>query len=137
MNISDLPAFNASLNALSAVLLWFGRQAIQGGNRLRHQRLMLCALSSSALFLASYLYYHFHHAMTRYPSSGWDQWVYYAILATHVPLAILMLPFIGLALWHAHRGDFQKHVQITHRVWPVWMYVSVSGVVIYLMLYQL
>ena len=136
MSIGDLPTLNATLNGVAAILLGWGRWAIHRGHRSLHKKLMMGALISSALFLTSYLIYHFHHVVTRYPGYGWDRWLYFLILATHIPLAILMLPFIFIAVRHAFRGDFQKHVQVTKRVWPVWMYVSVTGVIIYLMLYR-
>lgn len=138
MDVSDLPALNASLNAIAAVLLFAGRSAIVGkGDRSRHRTLMVCALGVSALFLCSYLYYHAHVGHTVYTGQGVMRVLYFTILATHVPLAGLMVPFILAAVWFAFRGKFEKHRRLVRVVWPVWMYVSVTGVLIYVMLYLL
>ncbi|MBZ0123108.1 MAG: DUF420 domain-containing protein, partial [Roseovarius sp.] len=97
---------------------------------------MIAALCASALFLVCYLYYHYTATgMTPYAKQGISRYLYYTILATHVPLAALMIPFIAAAVWHAARRRFDRHVRITRILWPVWMYVSVTGVVIYVMLY--
>jgi uncharacterized membrane protein YozB (DUF420 family) len=132
-----LPTVNAVLNGSAAVCLWFGRRAIAAGDRNRHRSWMTGALAASGLFLACYLYYHFHVGATRYQGAGIARWVYFAILLTHTPLATLMLPFVGAAVWFAIRGDFKRHTRITRVLWPVWMYVSVTGVLIYAILYIL
>lgn len=138
MDLPVLPTINASLNGLAAVLLFLGWRAIKSGNRERHRALMIAALASSAAFLACYLYYHYTAVgLTRYQGQGILRYTYFLILLTHTPLAALMTPFILAAVWFAAKGQFAKHTRITRWLWPVWMYVSVTGVVIYLMLYIL
>ena len=134
----SLPTINAVLNGGAAVLLLVGRVAIANGKSKGHQRLMLGALAMSAAFLSCYLYYHFvFHGLTRYQGQGVMRAVYFFILLTHTPLAAIMPPFIGLAVWHAVQGRLDKHTRITRWLWPVWMYVSVTGVLIYVLLYLL
>jgi uncharacterized membrane protein YozB (DUF420 family) len=136
MQINDLPAVNATLNALSAALLLLGFVLIKQGKREAHRACMLSALGTSALFLTCYLVYHFHHLTTRFTHPGWPKMVYYLILFTHIPLAVGVLPFILLAVWRALHGEYEKHKKLVRYVWPIWMYVSVTGVLVYLMLYQ-
>jgi uncharacterized membrane protein YozB (DUF420 family) len=135
MTYSDLPTLNAALNGVAAVLLLAGRMAIKQGRRIAHIRFMTAALVVSTLFLTSYLIYHAQHLTTKYTGEGLLRVVYFVVLATHIPLAGLMVPFILAAVWFAWRGRFDRHVTLVRWVWPVWMYVSVTGVVIYLMLY--
>lgn len=136
MSVADLPKLNALLNASATVLLCLGYVAIRKGQTTRHRNFMVAALVVSAAFLASYLTYHYMvQGVTRYQGEGLMRVVYFAILLTHTPLATLMTPFIAAAVWFAFRGQFGRHVKITRWLWPVWMYVSVTGVVIYLMLY--
>lgn len=138
MGIRDLPALNAVLNGTAALLLFFGRKAVKTGKVNHHKTLMLSGVGVSAFFLSSYLVYHFNtQVVTRYAGQGWDRWMYYSILLTHIPLAILMVPFILMALWFAWRKQFERHARITRWLWWVWMYVSVTGVAIYVMLYLL
>jgi putative membrane protein len=138
MTVHDLPAVNASLNGVSALLLGAGWLAIRRGRRDQHKRLMLTAVATSAAFLACYLYYHFQvRLVTRYPGEGLDRTVYLFILITHIALAPLIVPFVAAAVWQAVRGRFDRHVRITRWLWPAWMYVSVTGVAIYVMLYVL
>jgi putative membrane protein len=96
---------------------------------------MIAAMITSAVFLGCYLYYHAHHLVTRYQGEGILRPIYFLILGTHVPLAIVVLPAAIAAVVQALRGRFDKHVRITRWLWPVWMYVSVTGVLVYLMLY--
>ncbi len=138
MTVQDLPAVNASLNGAATVLLFAGWVAIKKRkNRQAHKWFMTGALACSTVFLGCYLYYHYYARMTPFPGDGLLRYVYYAILITHVPLAALMVPFILAAVWFAYRGRFEAHTRITRWLWPVWMYVSVTGVVIYVMLYQM
>jgi uncharacterized membrane protein YozB (DUF420 family) len=138
MTAHDLPAVNASLNGLAALLLGAGWVAVRRGRRDAHRALMLSALAVSAAFLACYLYYHFQvRLVTRYEGAGPDRLLYLFVLVTHIVLAPLVVPFCGLAIWHAARGRFDRHVRITRWLWPAWMYVSVTGVAIYAMLYVL
>lgn len=132
------PTFNAAMNGCAALMLILGWRAIRRHDQQRHRNFMLAALAFSAVFLASYLTYHFTAgAVTRYEGAGWMRRLYFAVLLTHTPLATLMVPAIGAALWFAYRRRFAVHARITRWLWPVWLYVSVTGVVIYLMLYIL
>lgn len=136
MAVQDLPLINAILNGLATVFLFSGWLAIKKNLRDLHRKLMVSAFLTSALFLSCYLYYHFNaQVMTTYPGSGAMKWLYYFILATHVPIATLMVPFIFAALYQAQKGNFEKHKKIVRWLWPAWMYVSITGVLIYLMLY--
>jgi len=137
MNI-HLPTVNACLNGLAGIFLFLGWRSIKRGNRVIHQRMMVAALISSALFLCSYLFYHFTiQGITKYQGEGLWRVIYFFILLTHTPLAVIIVPFCITAVIHAMKGRFEKHVRITKWLFPVWMYVSITGVIIYLMLYVL
>lgn len=135
MTVSDLPALNAILNGIATVLLIAGYISIKRNRQEVHKRFMIAALIVSACFLVSYLIYHGQVGSVPYPHHDWTRPVYFAILIPHVFLAAVMVPFILAAVWYALRGDFRRHTRLTRWVWPVWVYVSVTGVVIYLMLY--
>lgn len=137
MSLPLLPTVNAALNAVASVLLLLGWFAIRSKDRAAHRNYMIGALVCSALFLTCYLYYHANVGSVRYEGQGPLRVVYFTILLTHTPLAAVMTPFILAAVWFAIKGRFDRHTQITKRLWPVWMYVSVTGVLIYLMLYVL
>jgi uncharacterized membrane protein YozB (DUF420 family) len=138
MTVYDLPAVNATLNAIAACFLFAAWLAIKRWKSLpAHLTLMVCALICSAAFLACYVYYHYHAGSRPYEGEGWLRVVYFAVLITHVPLAAFMVPFILAAVWYAARRKFETHRKIVRYLWPVWMYVSVTGVIIYVMLYQL
>ena len=139
MAVENLPAVNASLNGLATLLLLAGFWAIKvKHNTNLHRTFMGAALACSAVFLSCYLYYHYNAgAMTKFEGEGAIRLLYFAILITHIPLAALMTPFILAAVWFAIRGQFARHQKIVRWVWPVWMYVSVTGVLIYVMLYRL
>ena len=135
MGIQDLPAVNASLNALAAVFLTAGYLLIRAGRQRAHERCMLAALATSTLFLACYLVYHYNVGSKPYEGQGLLRQIYFTILVTHVVLAASVVP---LALVTASRGlrqRFDAHVRIARWTLPIWLYVSVTGVVIYLMLY--
>ena len=137
MQISDLPAVNATLNGLAAIFLTTGYVLIRRGRRELHKRCMLAALTTSALFLVSYVIYHVNIGSRPFPGQGVIRVVYFAILITHVILAVVILP---LALTTAARGltaQYDRHVRLARWTLPLWLYVSVTGVVIYLMLYRL
>lgn len=137
LDIADLPALNATLNAISAILLTAGYILIRRGRPDLHKRCMLAALTTSALFLTSYLIYHYNTGSRPFQGQGVVRVVYFAILITHVVLAITILP---LALTTTARGltaQYDRHVRIARWTLPVWLYVSVTGVVVYLMLYQM
>ena len=137
MDVTDLPALNATLNGIAAAFLVAGYVLIRQGRRAAHKRCMLAALTASALFLVSYVIYHANVGSRPFPGQGAIRVIYFAILITHVVLAAAILP---LALTTTARGlwsQFDRHVRIARWTLPIWLYVSVTGVVIYLMLYQL
>lgn len=136
MTAQDLPSVNAFLNSISALFLVLGFIAIKSGNRKRHARMMMCALATSLAFLISYLYYHFSvRLVTHYQGQGILRGIYFFVLGTHTPLAALVAPASLVAIWFAIRKQFEKHKRVTRWLWPVWLYVNVTGVLIYLMLY--
>jgi len=137
MNISDLSSVNAILNSISTVLLIIGYIQIKKQHRENHKKIMLGALGVSALFLTSYLIYHYYVGSVPYPHYDWTRSLYFAILIPHVILAALMTPFILIAVWFALREKFDKHRRLARWVFPVWLFVSLSGVAVYVMLYQL
>jgi len=136
VDVTDLPALNATLNAVAAVLLLTGYVLIRRGRKAAHKRAMLGALSTSALFLVSYVIYHLKAGSVPYQGQGLLRVVYFAILVTHVILAATVLPLALVTAARGLRGDFSRHVRIARWTFPIWMYVSVTGVVIYLMLYR-
>lgn len=137
MTASDLPTLNAFLNGTSAILLIFGRIFIKQNRPDLHKRFMIAALASSVLFFISYLIYHNHVGSIPYLKQDWTRPVYFAILIPHTILATVMVPFIIAAVIFALKGRFEKHKRLVRWVWPVWIFVSVSGIVVYLMLYVL
>lgn len=137
MSLRELPALNAALNATSAALLLAGYLLIRAGRRNAHRAAMLLALVSSSAFLACYLYYHFHVGSVRFARTGALRALYLAILLTHTVLAVAILPLIAVTLSRALRGRFDAHRRIARVTLPLWVYVSVTGVVIYWMLYRL
>jgi len=137
MQISDLPALNATLNGLSALFLATGYILIRRGDRVNHQRAMLGALGASALFLVSYVVYHANVGSKPFPGQGSIRAIYFSILVTHVVLAAVILPLALVTATRALRARFDAHVRIARWTFPLWMYVSITGVVIYLMLYRL
>jgi len=130
-----LPPVNAALNATSAVLLSLGWLAIRAGRRERHRALMLAALATSALFLASYLTRVALTGTHRFPGTGLLRTAYVAVLGSHTVLAAVALPLVLRTLWLALRGRFDAHRRIARWTLPVWLYVSATGVVVYVMLY--
>lgn len=136
MNLSALPTLNALLNTTCAVLLLAGLVAIKRGRRAVHIRCMLAAAVVSALFLGSYVTYHSLYGSTRFTGTGAIRGVYFTILISHTVLAVLNVPLVVTTLYRAGRGRFAAHKRIARITWPVWLYVSVTGVVIYLMLYH-
>jgi len=131
-----LPTINASLNASAGIFLILGGLAIKNKDRIRHRILMICAFACSTLFLCAYLYYHLSsRGISHYQGRGILRTIYFIVLGTHTPLAVLIVPFIIMAVRHALRGEFEQHTRITRWLYPTWIYVSVTGVVVYLMLY--
>jgi len=143
MTLSDLPAVNASLNALSACLLVIGYRFIRRGQISRHRACMIGAVVTSAIFLACYLYYHYSmkklygEAHTRFLDPQWFRPIYLAILFTHLIGAIAIVPMVLVTLVRALRQRFDQHKRIARWTLPVWLYVSVTGVLIYFLLYQI
>ncbi len=137
MDTADLPALNASLNAIAATFLLLGWFAIKQNRARLHMKLMVAALACSTLFLISYLVYHALHGSTPYQGEGAIRILYFFILLTHIPLAAAVVPASLAAVWFAFRKRYKVHVRITRLLWPAWMYVSITGVLIYLMLYVL
>jgi putative membrane protein len=137
LTISDLPALNATLNGIAAILLVTGYLFIKHGRRRQHQWCMLGALTTSALFLVSYVTYHLHAGSRPFPGQGPIRVVYFAILITHVILAAVIVPLALVTAVRGLRSQFDQHVRIARWTFPVWVYVYVTGVVIYLMLYEL
>ncbi len=135
MNVFDLPAVNASLNGAATALLAAGWVAIRRGRRDLHRNLMVAATLVSAVFLACYLVYHYHAGSRPFPDLGWIKTLYLVILVPHIILAALMVPMILKTFWHAFRAEWDAHRSIARWTFPVWMYVSVTGVLIYFMLY--
>jgi uncharacterized membrane protein YozB (DUF420 family) len=136
MTVGDLPTLNAFLNLVSAVLLTVGRYEIKHFRQDLHRKIMIAAVVSSAFFLTSYLIYHSIVGSVPYAKYNWTRPLYFAVLIPHVFFAGLIVPFILLALYYAFRKKFDKHKKVVRIVWPVWMFVSVSGIVVYLMLYR-
>jgi uncharacterized membrane protein YozB (DUF420 family) len=134
---SLLPHFNAFLNASSFVLLTSGYFFIRRKNVKAHRNCQLSALGASILFLISYVVYHSHHGVTRFAGQGIARPVYFTILTTHTFLAVVIVPFVIITVLRAKRGDFVRHKRIARWTLPMWLYVSITGVVVYLMLYHL
>ena len=137
LTIADLPAVNATLNALSALFIVTGYVLIRRGDRVLHKRCMLAALATSTAFLVSYVIYHANTGSRPFPGQGVTRLIYFTILITHVVLAAVILPMALTTTSRALRAQFGRHVAIARWTLPIWLYVSVTGVVIYLMLYQL
>jgi uncharacterized membrane protein YozB (DUF420 family) len=137
---SIFPAINAMLNGTSAVLLVTAHGMIKRGQMVRHRTLMLTAVGTSSLFLIFYLYYHgvvLHWHPFRFPGHGWSKALYLTILTSHTVLAAAIVPLVIITLSRALRARFESHRAIARWTYPIWLYVSVTGVVIYLMLYHI
>jgi len=137
VKLSYLPALNASLNAICSALLIYGRVLVKRGDTVKHRRVMITALLTSALFLISYIVYHYSVGSVPYSKHDWTRDLYFAILIPHTILAAVMVPLVLTGLRFALKEKFDKHRRVVRWAWPIWMFVSVTGVVIYLMLYQL
>jgi putative membrane protein len=137
MEIADLPTLNASLNALASVFLVAGYVMIRSRRIDAHRRCMLSALGTSALFLISYVIYHANAGSVPFRGTGTVRVVYFAVLIPHIILAAAILPLALVTTARGLRGDYTRHVRIARWTLPVWLYVSVTGVIVYLMLYHL
>lgn len=136
MDVSFFPPINAGLNATSALFLVAGYTLIKQRAITAHTVCMLMATLTSILFLGFYLTYHFYHHVTHFPGHGWVRPLYFAILTTHTILAAVNLPLVIITLTWALKGNFVKHIRIARITFPIWLYVSVTGVVVYWMLYR-
>ena len=137
ITISDLPTVNATLNTISAVLLTVGFLMIRRRKIVAHRNCMIAAFVVSGLFLTSYLIYHYHAGSTPFEGSGWIRSVYFAVLIPHIILAATILPLALITLYLALRKRFTKHRRIARWTLPIWLYVSVTGIIVYWMLYHL
>jgi putative membrane protein len=135
--IPYLPHLNAFLNSTSALFLIAGYRFIRAGFIRAHRNCQLAALVTSTCFLVSYLTYHYYHGETPFPGQGIVRPFYFAILITHVILAIVIVPLVLTTVYRAARGDFVRHRRIARWTLPLWLYVSVTGVIVYLMLYRI
>ena len=135
--ISRLPHLNALLNSTSAILLISGYRFIRLGRIKAHRNCQIAAVVSSTVFLASYITYHYFHGTSRFMGQGVVRLVYFSILISHTILAVVIVPLVIVTLLRAARGDFRRHRRIARVTLPLWLYVSVTGVIIYLMLYQI
>ncbi len=137
MNVRDLPALNATLNSISTLLLLFGYYFIKRREVQRHKLCMVLAFITSSMFLTSYLIYHYNVGSVPFEKQGWLRPLYFSILISHITLAIVIVPLILITLYRALTSDFQRHRKIARWTWPLWMYVSVTGVLVYVMLYEI
>jgi putative membrane protein len=136
MSVHDLPAVNATLNALSGILLLVGYVLIRRRRIDQHRRVMLTAFATSSLFLVCYVVYHAQVGSVRFTRQGFVRPLYYTILVTHVTLAASVVPLALITLTRGLKGRFTQHRRIARWTFPIWMYVSVTGVIVYILLYQ-
>ncbi|HVO26116.1 MAG TPA: DUF420 domain-containing protein [Candidatus Margulisiibacteriota bacterium] len=136
MSIRDLPTLNAALNGTSAALLVLGYRFIRQREIRAHRACMLAAFAVSIIFLVSYVVYHARVGSVHFPGTGFVRGVYFGILITHTILAALVPPLAIVTLYRAWCGTFERHRRLARWTFPVWLYVSVTGVVVYVMLYQ-
>lgn len=137
MSVTDLPALNATLNAISTVLLITGYVLIRRGRRDAHRKIMLAALTMSGLFLTSYVIYHAQVGSVPFKRTGWIRTAYFAVLIPHVILAAAIVPPVLITVSRALSAKYDQHRRIARWTLPLWLYVSVTGVIVYLMLYQM
>jgi uncharacterized membrane protein YozB (DUF420 family) len=137
ISVSSLPALNAALNSACALLLMGGYLCIRADRVLAHKLCMLSAFAVSTLFLISYLVYHFHVGSVPFQGRGWIRAVYFAVLISHTVLATAIVPLVLITLYRALRGSFDRHKRIARWTLPLWLYVSITGVLVYWMLYRL
>ena len=134
---SIFPAINAALNGASAILLTTGRVLIGRKRIAQHRACMIAAFITSSVFLVCYLYYHAHVGSVRFPGQGWVRPVYFGILISHTVLAAAVVPLVLLSLNYGLRSRFDRHRRISRWTFPVWLYVSLTGVLVYIMLYRI
>jgi putative membrane protein len=131
---ASLPLSNAIFNSISAVCLSLGYLNIRRGNRVVHQRFMISATISSAFFLIGYITYHYFHGDTKFPGQGWVRPAYFALLISHICMSVVALPLVFTTLWFALTKQFRFHKKVSRWTFPVWLYVSVTGVLVYVVL---
>jgi len=131
------PPLDATLNGTTAILLMIGHNFIKRGAVVKHRATMIAAFITSSVFLACYLYYHFHVGSVRFRGNGWSRPIYFSILISHTVLAAVVVPMILVTLTLALKNKFDRHRRLARWTYPIWMYVSVTGVIVYLMLYKL
>jgi putative membrane protein len=137
MTLSDLPAVNAALNTLSTIFLTCGYIFIRRQRQVAHRNCMIGAVISSTLFLTCYLIYHYNAGRTVFRDPPWFRPIYLTILLTHTILAVVIVPMVLTTLYRAARRQFDRHKKIARWTWPIWMYVSITGVIIYFLLYHI
>jgi uncharacterized membrane protein YozB (DUF420 family) len=137
MTFADLPAVNACLNGLSAIFLTAGYYFIRKQNKIAHRNCMIAAFCTSTIFLVCYLTYHVFAGRTEFKNPPWFKPIYLIILSTHTVLAVVIVPMVLITLNRAIKQRFELHKKIARWTWPIWMYVSVTGVVIYFLLYKI
>jgi uncharacterized membrane protein YozB (DUF420 family) len=137
MSVTDLPVLNAMLNGTSAVLLFVARTKIRQGKRDEHKKLMIAAFTTSIIFLVSYLVYHYNVGSVKFQGTGWSRPFYFTLLGTHTILAAAVPVLATMTLVRGLKARYEQHKKIANWAYPVWMYVSATGVLIYLMLYQI
>ena len=137
MSVTDLPAVNATLNTISTILLITGWVFIRRGDREKHKACMIAALITSGLFLTSYVIYHAQVGSVPFRGTGWIRTVYFSVLIPHVILAAAVVPPILITVSRGLSAKYDKHRRIARWTLPIWLYVSVTGVIVYLMLYQM
>lgn len=131
-----LPHVNAGLNTLSTILLLIGYYLIKTGRKDEHRKAMIAAMIVSVFFLISYLTYHFTAPIFVFPGTGWAVPAYYTLLISHVVLATVVSPMVIVTAWRAFQGQFDRHKAIARWTWPIWIFVTVSGVMVYVILYH-
>lgn len=137
VDYSLFPPIDATLNATTAILLAIGHSFIKRGAMAKHRATMIAAFSVSSVFLACYLYYHLHVGSVRFQGTGWVRPLYFSILISHTVLAAVVVPMILITLTLGLTNKFDRHRRLARWTYPIWMYVSVTGVIVYLMLYKL
>ena len=137
VDYSIFPVIDATLNGVTAVLLAIGHSLIKRGSMAKHRAVMITAFLTSTVFLACYLYYHAHVGSVHFRGQGWPRMLYFTILISHTVLAAVVVPMILITLTFGLRSQFDRHRIIARWTYPIWMYVSVTGVIVYLMLYKI
>lgn len=136
MSLRFLPTLNAMLNATSGILITLGFIFIRRNRIKAHRACMISAVTVSILFLISYVIYHYNYGSTRFQGTGWTRPFYFAVLGTHTVMAAVIVPFVIVTIRRAIKGDFERHRRIARWTFPMWLYVSITGVIVYLMLYH-